>query len=569
MLYRKNDPFYFTLLFLLVLISCSQPEKKLEEKQLVDDPTTLNHFIRKHIETALSLATEQHGKVDDSLHLPFADVTEDYYYGYDYMPLWSDTGKWKPAVAQLMGYLDTTARDGLFASDYQFDQIRKLKDTLDHDSVKRTDAILWTRADLLLTDAFMHILCDIRQGRLQSDSLSWKNDTTKYNSFFKPNLDRLMKGEKIGDILLSVQPFAPGYFELKKGIAKFIDSMDTRKYTYVKYPYKKGDAEDSLAFINKLQLRLSESGFLKYDKKQLADSAALASAITKYQQKKKLTADGKISTSLIKAMNLTDQEKFNRIAVTLDRYKQLPQEMPEKYIWVNLPGYYLHVHDSDSIVLRSKIICGKPGTPTPTLTSDITDMVIYPTWTVPESIIKKEMLPGLKRNAGYLARKGLNLYNSKGERVDPSTINWSKYSKGIPFKIQQGSGDGNALGVIKFNFDNPHAVYLHDTNQRYLFKNGMRALSHGCVRVQEWMQLAAFIARNDSLQLAKGDTLRYTADSISNWIANKERHRIAVKNKVPLYIRYFSCEGIDGSIKFYDDIYADDQRLKERYFAGK
>jgi murein L,D-transpeptidase YcbB/YkuD len=122
---------------------------------------------------------------------------------------------------------------------------------------------------------------------------------------------------------LSVQPFAPGYFELKKGIAKFIDSMDTRKYTYVKYPYKKGDAEDSLAFINELQLRLSESGFLKYDKKQLADSAALASAITKYQQKKKLTADGKISTSLIKAMNLTDQERFNRIAVTLDRYKQL------------------------------------------------------------------------------------------------------------------------------------------------------------------------------------------------------------------------------------------------------
>ena len=179
------------------------------------------------------------------------------------------------------------------------------------------------------------------------------------------------------------------------------------------------------------------------------------------------------------------------------------------------------------------------------------------------------MLPALKKNAGYLTRKGLNLYNFQGEKIDPSTVNWAKYSKGIPYKIQQGSGDDNALGVIKFNFSNPFDVYLHDTNQRYLFRNSVRALSHGCVRVQEWEKLAFYIARNDSMQVSGTDTLKYNTDSITSWIAKKEKHRVEVKHKIPLFIRYFGCEGMNGSIRFYDDIYDEDKKAKEKFFALK
>ena len=241
--------------------------------------------------------------------------------------------------------------------------------------------------------------------------------------------------------------------------------------------------------------------------------------------------------------------------------------MPETYIWVNLPGYYLHVWDADTIVFTSKIICGKPETATPFITSMVSDLVIYPTWTVPSSIIRKEMLPALKKNAGYLNRKGLNLYNKDGELIDPYTVNWEKYSKGIPYKIQQGSGDGNALGVIKFNFENPFAVYLHDTNQRYLFKKQMRALSHGCVRVQDWEKLAFFIARKDSVQANTQDSLNYNTDSITSWIANKQKHHIPVQYQIPIFIRYFGCEAVNGSIKFYDDIYGEDKKAKADFFA--
>lgn len=342
--------------------------------------------------------------------------------------------------------------------------------------------------------------------------------------------------------------------------------MDRKTYTYVTYPYKKGDVKDSSFFIKTITKRLSESSCIDGSIK-MADSTQLSNAIKKYQKNKGLKTDGKVSTALIRTLNVSDAERFKRIAITLDKYKQMPDQMPEKYIWVNIPGYYLQVWDNDTVALESKVIVGKPETRTPLLSSKITDMVTYPTWTVPNSIIVKQYLPKLKNNPNYLSRLGLRLVNGKGETISGSSVNWARYSKGIPYRVMQGSGDNNALGVFKFNFNNPYAVYLHDTNQRYLFKNGSRALSHGCVRVQEWEKLAFYIARNDSMNLKKGDTLRYNTDSIRNYIANKERKRLDVKNQVPVYIRYFSCEGKEGKIKFYEDIYGEDKILREKVFC--
>lgn len=557
---------YFPILFLLFIVACQQTTPKPKEKQLVADPQSIDEVVQKNIQEQLQYATEHGGKLSDSGGLSYIQLVKKYYESSEHKPAWCSMEKWKPYANSFFEYLDRSAEDGLFKDDYHFASLAALKKSLDEDSVKRTDAVLWTKADILLTDAFMHVVQDLKQGRLQSDSMTWANDPEKYFSFFSEQLDKLKKNDPLDSLFKKLQPTLKGYWELKSGIRKFLDSMDTRQYTYVSYPYKQKDQKDSAAFVKKLITRFSESGFA--EKNQQVDSLELAGIIKKYQQKKKLTADGKLSSSLIKLLNTTDVERYNRIAITLDRYKQMPEKMPEKYILVNLPGFYLQVWDSDTINLTSKIICGKPATSTPFITSAISNIVIFPTWTVPTSIIKKEMLPGLKKSPGYLARKGLKLYNSKGEVVDPYSVNWAKYSKGIPYKIQQGSGEDNALGVIKFNFDNPFDVYLHDTNQRYLFKKGMRALSHGCVRVQDWEKLAFYIIRNDSLQMVeKKDTLKFTTDSITNWIAEKERHRLDIKYKLPLFIRYFGCDGVNGNIVFYDDIYDEDKKAKEKFFA--
>jgi murein L,D-transpeptidase YcbB/YkuD len=191
-------------------------------------------------------------------------------------------------------------------------------------------------------------------------------------------------------------------------------------------------------------------------------------------------------------------------------------------------------------------------------------MVTYPQWTIPESIIKKEVLPGLKRDAGYTQKRGYSIVDLKGTEISPFSVGWAKYKNSIPYKVVQGSGDANALGVLKFNFANQYEVYLHDTNQRYLFDRSARALSHGCVRVHKWRELASYILRRDST----ADSSKYTPiDSLDSWLAQKKKKYIKVRQQLPLFIRYFSAMGKDGKLVLHDDIYEEDKRLREKIFA--
>jgi len=564
----KNPYLQLTLIILCLFILACNNTETIKNGELVKDPEQMDRTAEKNIRAVLEAALKDNGKINDTTRLNLASVINSFYSGNDYHPVWSSKEKWQPLADSLYNLIAGAESEGLFPKDYNYKNISALKNMLDTDSLKRMDAVLWSKADLLLTDAFMRIIKDLKFGRLKSDSVSLNSDSASANDFYTKSLQSLLEKKQFTALLTAVQPVHKGYWELKKGIRRFLDSMDRHTYTYVTYPYKKGDAKDSLFFIKTLQKRLGESG-VGIAGGKLPDSAQLDDAVKKYQKQKGLKADGKISAAFIRLMNTSDAERFKRIAITLDRYKQLPAVMPEKYIWVNLPGYYLWVIDHDTIALESKIICGKPDTRTPLLNSSITDMVTYPTWTVPTSIIAKQYLPKLKNNPGYLAKLGIKLVNAKGESIDANNIDWSKYSKGIPYKVMQPSGDNNALGIFKFNFNNPYAVYLHDTNQRYLFKNASRALSHGCVRVQQWEELAFYIARNDSMNVKHPDSLRYNTDSIKNWITAKRNHRIDVKNKIPIFIRYFSCEGKDGKIKFYDDIYGEDKAMREKYFTDR
>ncbi len=542
-----------------VLVSCNG-KKVSEEGYVITKPSAEDEKIQEQISSIINDGPDSL-LIIDSANINYYPVVESYYTHTDYVPIWSTKKKWNVATIGLVNYLRNAALQGLYKEDYNFNKIAQLKKILDNDSLKKEPHISWANVDILMTNAYIGLLKDLKQGRLQSDSFSWRNDTSKYAKYFGAYIEKAKQTTNIDSLLETVQPKQQAYVMLKKGIKKFVDSMDTRTYTYITYPYK-----DSVAFIKSLKKRLAEAGV---DIPTNFDSTALSNSLLSYQIKTGLTADGKVGAGVVKRLNINDKQRYNIIAITLDKYKLLPEVMPKKYIWVNLPAYYLKVFDNDTVAFESRIICGKPATPTPLITSAISDIVLFPTWTVPNSIITKDMLPGLKRNSNYLARRGLYLLNGKGKKIDPDNVNWERYTKGIPYRIQQGSGNSNALGVMKFNFENADAVYLHDTNQRYLFKNGVRCFSHGCVRVQEWQKLADFILRNDSMNLKKGDTLACNTDSIRNWMAEKVNRKIDVRNKLPLFIRYMSCELVNGSIKFYDDIYADDRDLKQKYFIGK
>lgn len=552
--------FFTVFIFFNFIYSCKS-QHAATEKQVVEKPVEMDAKVDENIKDVLQYALDNSGHITDSIKLHNAYIVNSFYQTNDYKNIWSSTEHWLPLADSMYNFISGCEYYGLFPADYHFADLKKIKDHLATDTTAKKDANLWTKADLLLTDAFMLISKHLKQGRLLPDSLSLSADTSLTRKFFINNLNTVLQNRSLTLFLQTLEPKHAAYIKLKSGLKKFVDSMDKKRYTYILYPYK-----DSLAFIKNVKVRLQEGGFLT--SVNTTDSTEMANAIKKAQKAKGIKADGKISAPLIKNLNNTDIEKFKRIAINLDRYKLLPP-LPQKYIWVNLPQYYLQVWNNDTMAFDSKVIVGKPATRTPVLSSEITDMVTYPQWTIPGGIIKKEVLPALKRDPGYISRKGFSLVDAKGEAVDPYSINWAKYTKAIPYKVVQGSGDDNALGILKFNFNNPYSVYLHDTNQRYLFKNTARALSHGCVRVQEWQKLAFYLAENDSIHQTPENPPNYNADSIMNWLNNKVRKRIVVKNRLPLFIRYFTCDTKNGKIIFYDDIYGEDKMLREKYFANK
>ena len=551
----------------LLLIACNNAPQPIE-KIIVARPEQMDSTVNTQIKGALEYALSNQGKINDTITLAMDSSVNDFYGKRNFENVWSKNTKWNPMTDSLFTFIKNAEWYGLFPSDYHLKQLTFIKDKLDNDTTQRKDASLWTIVDLILTDGFMKAVHDIRFGRINQDSISQKKSLAVNEDFYSSALKQLFKGRRLESLMDSLQPRQKGYLDLKSSIRHFVTNMDRTKYTFVKYPYDSKKAGDSLRFVTALKKRLLESNCLD-SLEGIPDTIQLQDAIKKYQKLKGIKPDGRISESFVKMLNNTDDYRFKRIALTLDRYKLLPDSMPDKYIWVNLPGYYMYVMDNDTIVFESKIICGKPSTKTPQLNSYITDMITYPTWTVPNSIIMKDLLPKLKINPNILAKRGLHLVDKYGENVDPASVNWSKYKKGIPYKIMQGSGDDNALGDLKFNFANKYSVYLHDTNERFLFKRSTRALSHGCVRVQDWYKLAFFIAKNDSLNTKDTSSIKYTSDSIINWLARKQHKFIRVNNKIPLFIRYFTCEGTNGKLKFYDDIYGEDEKMISRFLSGK
>ncbi|MEO6219996.1 MAG: L,D-transpeptidase family protein [Ginsengibacter sp.] len=559
---RINLIYLFFIALVSFNVSGCRNRSTPAEKEIVKTPEEMDDQVSHHLKSVLEYAEENTGKIDDSLKLSLHHIVHSFYKRNEYHNLWSKKEHWMPLADSMFDFIKNSKYYGLYPNDYHFGELQVLRKKFIEDTLAKKDAVFWTKVDLLLSDAFMKTIKDLKEGRILPDSVSILTKKKFVDSLFIKNLKKAENLNSVAIVFNYVQPSNSGYYSLKNALRNFADSMDTTRYVYIRYPQK-----DSINFIKILQQRLSEAGVADRNI-LLPDSLLLTKEIKKFQINKRIKPDGKVSARLISFLNATDIEKFKRIAVTLDRYKRLPQ-LADSYIWVNLPGFYLKVWDNDSVILESKVIVGKPATRTPVLTSQITDMVIYPLWTIPPGIIKNDILPALKKDPGYLARKGFSLVDLRGESINPYTVNWTKYKKGIPWRVQQGSGDDNALGIFKFNFNNPYHVYLHDTNQRYLFKNSARAISHGCVRVQNWQDLAYFIARNDSLNSSTGQKISYNEDSIKTWVANKSRKRIILKHKLTLYIQYFTCEAKNNKVVFYDDIYNDDKLYSEKYFANK
>ncbi|WP_160290241.1 L,D-transpeptidase family protein [Flavihumibacter solisilvae] len=544
---------------MFINLSCGsdQAVKAPADVVIAKSPEEIEEKIEEQLKQSIDFILNNGDKMKDSTVIPHIDALNKVYTSGAYQPLWSDKGNWLPRGDSLFFLVSKAKEFGLFPSDYHLLPLLAIRNKIVTDTVARKNVALWARADLLLSDAYLLMASHLKYGHFDRDSITVSNDslfnTTKQVDVLK---NGIVQGQ-LRSTLESLEPVHQGYKQIRELLPRFLDTAQFREYTIITFPNP-----DSTAVYGEVAKRLQEAGLLAADWNP-ADSATYTKAVKTYQQANGIRTTGVAAELTIKSLNNTDWEKFKRIAITLDRYRQqIPEHMPETFVWVNLPAYQLTVVDTDTVVMQSKIIVGAVKTRTPVLSSEITNFITYPQWTVPYSIIFKEMLPKIQEDITYLEKQNLMVVDKYDSVVNPAEVEWNKVTRNnFPYLIRQRQGDDNSLGLMKFNFRNKYAVYLHDTNARGLFGKKDRALSHGCVRVQEWEKLSRFLVRNDEI--------RYNPDTIKAWIGRQEKHIISDFARVPIYIRYFTIEAKDDKLRFFDDIYGEDRFLADRYFKSK
>ncbi len=546
----------FIVVAAVILSACESKGSKPADQDIVKTEEAWEVRTSRNLKDNLTYAVDNKGKLNDTLSFQYVNLANTIYRDNQYQLIWSIKGETNRIAENLFGFISNARLYGLFPSDYSYDRLEGMRGMMKSDSLAQKDAALWARHDMILTDAFFTLVRDLKLGRIPNDSTTLRKDSLLTDSFYLAQLQSAISSRQVNEVLHLLEPKHAGYDSLKAYLPHFLDSARFIPYTHLTWPVK-----DSLAFYRSLNERLYQERLLD-TLRENPDTATIATALRKYQNQKKIKVTGKPSEGLVNYLNMTDLERFKVIAINMDRYKHLPDTMPYTYVWVNLPAYMLTVWDSGYAEMESRVIVGSTKNKTPLLKSDITNFITYPQWTVPYSIIFKEMLPQIQKNIEYLAKENLMVVDKNDSILDPALIDWKKLSKtNFPYLLKQREGDDNSLGVIKFNFRNKYSVYLHDTNARWLFTKSQRALSHGCVRVKEWEQLANFLVRNNQD--------KYPSDTLQAWIKRQEKRVVSGFPRVPVYIRYFTIEGKGGQLNFFEDIYRQDRILADKYFAGK
>jgi L,D-transpeptidase YcbB len=233
------------------------------------------------------------------------------------------------------------------------------------------------------------------------------------------------------------------------------------------------------------------------------------------------------------------------ILLSLNLYRWIHHFHFKKWIVVNISSATLRYYEEDSLNLRMKVIVGKPSTRTPCFAAYCNQVILYPYWNVPQSITLKELLPDFKRNPATIDNLNMQIIDSKGNIVDYHKLNWKEYNRNyFPFRVRQSTGCDNSLGVIKFDLTSPFSVYLHDTNAKNLFKYDRRYFSHGCIRLEQPLQLADYLLPNaiDSSFLAA-------------CLKNETPRTLPLAEEVPVFVIYQPVEALDGQVHFFRDVY--------------
>ena len=301
-----------------------------------------------------------------------------------------------------------------------------------------------------------------------------------------------------------------------------------------------------------LRQRLAVTEDLPADKAEgdVYDEAVVA-AVKYFQGRHGLEETGSVGAKTLAALNVPVGKRLRQLAASLDRLALMDFKFGQRYVVVNLPAAFAEAVEGDKVVRRYVVQVGKPDRPSPTLATFITTVNLNPTWTVPLGILKKDVIPRMRKDPGYAGRMHMKVLDGAGHEVDPNAVDWNS-DRAPNFTIRQDSGTWNALGSVRIDMPNPHSVYMHDTNHKEFFSADYRFQSSGCTRVEDPRALATWLL---------ADNPGWGRREIDAGIAKGERTDVRLTHKVPVaWIYLTGWVTRDNAIHFRDDVYGHDEK---------
>ena len=398
-------------------------------------------------------------------------------------------------------------------------------------------------AEVSFTDAAVHFMHDVMAGNREEPLAFNGLQYTAECGDIPQLLNSFLLNGNFDELPGAIEPKSAAYLAIKKQLNNFRKIAGAPGFRDAVVTASRLDTGN-----HALLKRLYQLGCLPADTG--AGPALLKEKLQQAQELMSVLHDGVLRSTTLEVLNLPLKQRMEELEGALNALRWLECINKRGHvIVVNIPSANLLLYEEGRVLLESRVIVGKKSTPTPTLASSITEVVLYPYWNVPDKIARQELLPMIKRNTAYLSSNNFQVLNQQGRVVDPKQVNWKAMGPGnFPYRLRQSTGCDNSLGLIKLHFYSPFGVYLHDTPWKILFGFNRRYLSHGCIRLQKAKEVARFVVSNNTLAV----------DSLSeeNCLKNQAPVTVPATGAIPVFVLYHTA-WVDSTakVRFYADPY--------------
>jgi len=476
-------------------------------------------------------------------------VVMDFYSHRNFRAAWTDGRDF----SQLLKSLNETEIDGLVPTDFHVAELAQAQLAIQTTAPTPAQSAAF---DLAATRTYITALLQLRRGKVDPARLDfhWNFDPVgvdpreDVNSFFTA-----LNDHDVARAFAQAPPQEAVYRSMRVALAQLRQVRDSGGWPKVTEGQSLKPGMDGVA-VMQLRSRLAAGGYLEpHNGKRTDYDDKVIAAVKKYQVEQYLGADGVAGAATLAALNVPVEARIDQVRVNMERARWLLYKLQGTFVVVDIAGYKVALYRDGQPIWRSRVQVGKPFRSTPVFQSEITYVTFNPTWTVPPTILTKDMLPKIQQNPGYLAANRIRALDREGNVLDPSGIDWYN-ARGIT--LRQDAGPENSLGQVVIRFPNDYAIYLHDTPHRELFAKSMRATSSGCIRVENPLQL---------VELLFNDPVRWNSEGIKKQLANGKTENIKLPVKVPVLLAYWTVDlSNDGRVTFKPDVYGYDSPVLRR-----